>query len=126
VPGRGPVQELRAILFDNDIRMFLTITYDGDFKPCIVDIAGFNGVYADGAGDFFGARGVEADLFWIANPDVTVRDGAKWSESAMPFNEMRTRLARWTTLTGGAPPAATPSVARQPSGATAVSTGPSA
>jgi hypothetical protein len=62
----GTVQELRAILFDNDTRMFLTITYDGDFKPYIVDIGehaapwldkiftgvieGFNGVYADGAG----------------------------------------------------------------------------
>jgi hypothetical protein len=100
----GTVQELRALLIDNDTRMLLTITYDGDFQPYLVDIAdhaapwldriftgvidGFGGVDSPDAGEFFAKRALTAELYFVAHPDVSVRDVAKMKRLSDAFGEV--------------------------------------
>lgn len=100
----GTVSEIRAFLFDDDKRMLLTITFDGDFLPYLDDIRihaspwldqiftgvllGFDGVHAADAAEYFSSRGITAELFWIAHPDVSVRDLTKMKQISAGFNEM--------------------------------------
>jgi hypothetical protein len=92
----GTVHDFRVALIDNDTRMLFTVCYDGELKPYIEDIV-------RGAGPWLGliflgvwdslkdvkevtvavVEGVlrdtafECDVFYVGNPDVTVRDIAK-------------------------------------------------
>lgn len=100
----GTVQELRALLIDDDTRMLLTITYDGDFQPYLVDIAnhaapwldqiftgvvdGFDGVDSPGAADYFAKRARTAELYFVAHPDVTVRDAARMQRLSDALGEV--------------------------------------
>jgi hypothetical protein len=100
----GTVHEFRVALIDNDTRMWFTIIFDGDVKPYIEDIvreAGpwieliFLGVW-DGLKEvtvasveaLLSGSTFEADLFFVGNPDVTVRDVAKMQRVSTAVNEL--------------------------------------
>ncbi|WP_342364130.1 hypothetical protein [Terrarubrum flagellatum] len=86
----GTVQEFRGFLFDNDTRFLLTVVYDGDFKPYLVDIAagahpwldamgegvfeGYPGIQSPAAAQWVEERLIEAEFFYVSHPDVSVRD----------------------------------------------------
>ena len=89
----GTPHDFRVTLIDNDTRILFTIVYDGDFKPYVEDILReahpwldmiFHGVWDGFKGtkdrksveELFGYT-FEADFFYVANPDVTVKDVAK-------------------------------------------------
>src|SRR5262250_3610699 len=89
----GTVHDFRVMLIDNDTRILFTIVYDGDFKPYVEDILKEAAPWLDQIflGVWDGFRGTKdresvkellsfafgADLFFVRNPDVTVRDVAK-------------------------------------------------
>src|SRR5262249_40354990 len=86
-------RDFRVTLIDNDTRILFTIVYDGDFKPYVEDIMKEAAPWLDQIflGVWDGFRGTqdrksveellgfafECDLFFVRNPDVTVRDVAK-------------------------------------------------
>jgi hypothetical protein len=100
----GTVHDFRVLLFDNDTRILFTIVFDGDFKPYIKDILKEAGPWLDRifVGVWDGFKGsndaesverllssaVEAELFFVANPDVTVRDVAKMHRLSTAVNEL--------------------------------------
>jgi hypothetical protein len=91
-------------LIDNDTRILFTILYDGDFKPYVEDFLREAGPWLDQIflGVWDGFRGhkdrdsvnellgfaFEADLFFVRNPDVTVRDVAKMQRVSKAVNEL--------------------------------------
>ena len=100
----GTVLDFRVALLDNDTRILFTIVFDGDFKPYIKDILTeaapwldqiFVGVW-DGFKGSNDAESVErllgcsfsAELFFIANSDVSVHDVAKMQRLSSAFSEM--------------------------------------
>lgn len=100
----GTVHDFRIHLFDNDTRILFAITYDGDFKPYIADIvtlvAGwfdpiFPGIWKGfvSAADASTAQllqegAVTSDFFYVAHPDVTVRDLARLKRLGKAVNEL--------------------------------------
>jgi hypothetical protein len=89
----GTVHDFRVTLIDNDTRILFTIVFDGDFKPYLEDILREASPWLDAIflGVWDGFRGTKdresvqellsfafgSDLFYVRNPDVTVRDVAK-------------------------------------------------
>jgi len=89
----GTAHDFRVFLFDDDRRLAVVMTYDGDFQTHVTDMfaqAGpwfddvFSGVWEgyEGAHDPRSARrlldcATTADLFYVAHPDVTVREIAR-------------------------------------------------
>jgi hypothetical protein len=100
----GTVHDFRVTLIDNDTRIHFTIVYDGDFKPYIKDILREAGPWLDQIflGVWDGFRGsqdresvekllgfaFECDLFFVANPDDTVRDVAKMKRLSGAVSEL--------------------------------------
>jgi hypothetical protein len=100
----GTVHDFRVMLIDNDTRILFTIVFDGDFKPYIKDILREAGPWLDQIflGVWEGFKGssdpesVEsllgfafgAEVFFVANPDVTVRDVAKMQRISDAVNEL--------------------------------------
>ena len=89
----GTVHDFRVALIDNDTRILFTIVFDGDFKSYIADILreaspwldqiflgvwdGFKGTKDHESVEALLGFAFESDFFYVANPDVTVRDVAK-------------------------------------------------
>jgi hypothetical protein len=100
----GTVHDFRVALFDNDTQILFTIVYDGDFKPYIEDVLREAGPWLDliflGVWDGFKgtkdrksvgeilASAFEADMFFVSNPDVTVRDVAKMQRLSGAVGEL--------------------------------------
>jgi len=100
----GPVHDFRVMLLDNDTRIWFSIVFDGDFKPYIKDILteaspwldqifvgvwdGFKGSNDPESVEKLLGCAVQADLFFVANPDVSVRDVAKMQRLSKAVNEM--------------------------------------
>ena len=101
----GTVQDFRAMLIDNDTRILVTIIYDGDFKPYVEDVLRDAAPWLDQV--FFGvwdgfkgtkdrksveeqilAKAIEAEVFFVRNPDVTVRDVAKMERVSKAVNAL--------------------------------------
>src|ERR1700733_4433155 len=100
----GTVHDFRVMLFDNDTRILFTIVFDGDFKPYIKDILAEAAPWLDQifVGVWEGFKGsndpesverllgcaVQAELFFVANPDVTVREITKMQRLSNAVTEM--------------------------------------
>src|SRR6516165_6140565 len=100
----GTPHDFRVTLIDNDTRILFTIVYDGDFKPYIEDILREAGPWLDQIflGVWDGFRGTkdrksveellgfafEANVFFVSNPDVTVRDVAKMKRLSGAVSEL--------------------------------------
>jgi hypothetical protein len=100
----GTVHDFRLALFDNDARIIATVTYDGDFKPYLADIAeqagewldfmfldvidGYKGIHDLGVGDLIRSMIVEADFFYVSNPELSVRDIAKMARISRAVSDL--------------------------------------
>jgi hypothetical protein len=98
------VQDFRVTLIDNDTRILFTIVYDGDFKTYIEDILreasrwldqiflgvwdGFRGTQDRKSVEELLGFAFECDLFFAANPDVTVRDVGKMKRLSGAVSEL--------------------------------------
>jgi hypothetical protein len=106
-PRVGTVHDFRVMLIDNDTRMLFTIVYDGDLKQYIEDIvrgAGpwlgliFLGVWDSlkdvkevtvaVVEDVLREAAFECEVFYVSNPDVTVRDVAKMQRLSGALSEL--------------------------------------
>ena len=103
----GTPHDFRVTLIDNDTRILFTIVYDGDLKAYIEDIvrgAGpwlaliFLGVWdslmdvkevtVPVVEDVLRTTAFECDIFYVSNPDVTVRDVAKMQRVSTAVSEL--------------------------------------
>lgn len=100
----GTLHDFRVALFDNDTRILFTIVYDGDFKPYIEDVLREAGPWLDQIflGVWDGFKGTadrksveeilvsafECDVFFVSNPDVTVRDVARMKRLSGAVSEL--------------------------------------
>ena len=100
----GTVHDFRVTLIDNDTRILFTIVFDGDLKPYIADILreaspwldqiflgvwdGFRGTKDRGSVEELLGFAFGADLFFVRNPDVTVRDVAKMQRLSKAVAEL--------------------------------------
>jgi len=100
----GTVHDFRVTLIDNDTRILFTIVFDGDFKPYLADILreaspwldqillgvwdGFRGTKDRGSVEELLGFAFGADLFFVRNPDVTVRDVAKMQRLSKAVAEL--------------------------------------
>jgi hypothetical protein len=100
----GTVHDFRAFLFDDDSRILFLITYDGDFKSYVTDIitqaapwfdAFFPGIWEgyEGSHDPRSVQlvlngAVTSELFYVAHPDVTVRDITKMKKLSMAVSDL--------------------------------------
>ncbi len=86
----GTVQDFRILLFDNDSRFLLSLVYDGDFEPYLVDITtqaapwldtlatgvleGYPGLTNPGATAWVKSLMIPAEFFYVGAPESSVRD----------------------------------------------------
>jgi hypothetical protein len=100
----GTVHDFRVTLIDNDTRILFTIVYDGDLKPYLDDIVreaapwlaqifvgvwdGLKEVTMAAVEDILRASAFECDVFFVSNPDVTVRDVAKMGRISKSVAEL--------------------------------------
>ena len=100
----GTLHDFRVALFNNDTQILFTIVYDGDFKPYIEDVLREAGPWLDQIflGVWDGFKGTqdrksvgeilktafEANVFFVSNPDVTVRDVAKMKRLSGAVGEL--------------------------------------
>jgi hypothetical protein len=100
----GTVHDFRAFLFDNDTRILFLITYDGDFRSYVTDIIVQAGPWFDAffPGIWEGYEGshdprsvqlvidgvVTSELFYVAHPDVSVRDIAKMKRLSKAVSDL--------------------------------------
>lgn len=86
----GTVHELRVVVINNDTQILVTVTYDGDFKPYLVDILREGGTWFDalfaGIWEGYGHSSepatqelilgsiVTAEMFYVCHYDLSVKD----------------------------------------------------
>ncbi|MBV9322394.1 MAG: hypothetical protein JO352_01255 [Chloroflexi bacterium] len=100
----GTVQDLRICLINNDTQILFAATYSDEFKPYVIDVIkfatpwidymfmgvgeGFPGLSSPDAVPYLQKYQVEANLWYAANPDATVRDAARAQKVSRIFNEL--------------------------------------
>lgn len=100
----GTVHDFRIALFDDDTRILFAITYDGDFKPYVVDIIsqahewfdsfmpgiweGYTSANDQKVTELLLNGTVTSEFFYVAHPDVTVRDVHKMKRLSKAFGDM--------------------------------------
>jgi hypothetical protein len=100
----GTVHDFRAVLFDDDTRILFAITFDGDFKAYVMDIItqagpwfdaffpgiweGYEGSHSQATIDLVLNGTVSADLFYVSNPDLTVRDITKMKRLSTAVSDL--------------------------------------
>ena len=85
----GTVHDMRFVFFDNDTRILFATTYDGEWSPYIDDFAthipdeldvmfsnceGWPGVRSPAVKDWIAKYQQTASAWYVASPNVTVRD----------------------------------------------------
>jgi hypothetical protein len=88
----GTVHDMRFVLLDNDTKMLFATAYDGDWDPYIDDFAtkipdildlqfgeweGWPGIHDPEVKDWIVKHQVQADFWYVANPDLTVVETRK-------------------------------------------------
>lgn len=101
----GTVHDFRWAFINNDTQLVGAVTYDGDFKPYIVDIfakasAWFDEMLTDVVDGFPGSTNnphigewlanyiVEADMWYASNPTMTVKDITKAQKVMQAFDAL--------------------------------------
>ncbi len=100
----GTVQDFRILLFDNDTRFLLSLVYDGDFEPYLVDIStqahqwldffakdvleGFPGMTSPQVGDWVKSLIHPAEFFYVGAPDSSVRDIKRMEKLAKAVDDL--------------------------------------
>lgn len=103
-PRVGTVDNFRAILIDDETRLLVTIVYDGDFKPYLVDIInhaapwldriftgvaeGYPGAASPDAPQWVLDNAYASSIFFHSHPDATVHDVAKMKRLSSAVDEL--------------------------------------
>jgi hypothetical protein len=85
----GTVHAMRFVFLDNDTKMLLTTAYDGEWDPYIADFVakipdgldvlfsaweGWPGIRSPECPDWIANHQIQAEGWYVAHPDLTVRD----------------------------------------------------
>ena len=85
----GTVHDMRFVFLDNDTKMLLTTSYDGEWDPYIADFVakipdgldvlfsaweGWPGIRSPECPDWIANHQIQAEGWYVAYPDLTVRD----------------------------------------------------
>jgi len=85
----GTVHDMRFVFLDNDTKMMLTTSYDGEWDPYIADFVakipdgldvlfsaweGWPGIRSPECPDWIANHQIQAEGWYVAYPDLTVRD----------------------------------------------------
>src|SRR5262249_37284426 len=100
----GTVHDFRLTFINNDTQLIGAVTYDGDFKPYIVDIfanaaawfdemltdvvEGYPGAADPNIADWTAKHIVEADIWYASNPTMTVKAIAKGQKVMQAFDAL--------------------------------------
>ncbi|UXT97939.1 hypothetical protein [Agrobacterium tumefaciens] len=100
----GTVQDFRILLFDNDTRFLLSLVYDGDFEPYLIDITtqahqwldffatdvleGYPGLTSPHAADWVKSLMHPAEFFYVGAPNSSVRDIKKMEKLSKAVSEL--------------------------------------
>lgn len=100
----GTVQDFRILLFDNDTRFLLSLVYDGDFKPYLIDIAtqaapwldglaegvleNYPGITSPKAAEWVMGLLHPAEFFYVGTPDASVRDVKKMQKLSKAVSDL--------------------------------------
>ncbi len=104
-PRVGTVDNFRAIAIDDNTRLLVTIVYDGDFEPYVVDIINNAGpwldkIFTDVVVGYPGAHNSPDAVKWVidnsytssiffhAHPDKTTRDVGKMKRLTTALDEV--------------------------------------
>jgi hypothetical protein len=100
----GTVHDFRVNFINDDTQVITAVTYDGDFKPYMVDIwsnaaAWFDEMFTDVIEGYPGATSpnitefvlpyiVEADLWYATNPSMSVKDTTRARKVVQAFDSL--------------------------------------
>jgi len=100
----GTVHDCRVFLFDNDTRILFTIVFDADFKPYVEDLIqsvtpwvdqivggvweGYKGMNDTSLGKLVLDAVIDAEFFYVAYPEVSLRDIGKMQRLSSAVNEL--------------------------------------
>jgi hypothetical protein len=100
----GTVPNSRLTFINDDTQLIGTVTYDGDFKPYIVDIIakawqwfdemlvevveGYPVASHPEFGEWTAKHIVEADMWYASNPSMTVRDTTRAQKVMQAFDSL--------------------------------------
>ena len=85
----GTVHDMRFVFLDNDTKLLFATAYDGEWDPYIDDFAtkitdqmdvifsaceGWPGIRSPEAKDYLASHQINAEGWYVAHPDLTVRD----------------------------------------------------
>jgi len=99
----GNLHDLRIVIFDNDTRLLFATVFHGDWDSYIDDFAtkmpdlldmlfadvdGYPGIHDPGVKDYIKKVQVEADEFYSAYPDATVKQIRKGQRVLKAWEEL--------------------------------------
>ncbi|HKF44418.1 MAG TPA: hypothetical protein VKG01_15050 [Thermoanaerobaculia bacterium] len=85
----GTVHDMRFVLLDNDTKLLFATAFDGDWDPYIADFStkipdpldvlfcdceGYPGMHSPKVGEYLLSHQVQADGWYVANPNLTVAE----------------------------------------------------
>jgi len=104
----GTVHDMRFVFLDNDTRVLFATTYDGEWSPYIDDFAthipdeldvmfcnceGWPGVRSPAVKDYIAKYQVTAHAWYVAQPNLTVRDLRKLAKIGPAVEEFLDKIA---------------------------------
>lgn len=104
----GTVHDMRFVIFDNDTRLLFATAYDGEWDPYIVDFStkipdpldvlfcdceGYPGMHSPKVAEYLANHQVQADGWYVANPNLTVADARRLEKIGKSVDELLDKVA---------------------------------
>jgi len=104
----GTVHNMRFVIFDNDTRLLFATAYDGDWDPYIADFStkipdpldvlfcdceGYPGMHSPKIGEYLANHQVQADGWYVANPNLTVAETRRLEKIGKSVDELLDKVA---------------------------------
>ena len=104
----GTVHDMRYVFLDNDTRILFATTYDGEWDPYVDDFAshipddldavfcnceGWPGIHSPAVKDYIAKYQVTAHAWYVAQPNLTVRDLRKLAKIGPAVEEFLDKIA---------------------------------
>jgi hypothetical protein len=104
----GTVHDMRFVFLDNDTKLLFATAYDGDWDPYIDDFAtkitdqmdviftaceGWPGIRSPKVKDWIASHQIPAEGWYVAHPDLTVRDIHRLKRIGKAVDELLDKIA---------------------------------
>ena len=103
----GTVHDMRFVIFDNDTRLLFATAFDGDWDPYIADFStkipdpldvlfcdceGYPGMHSPKIGEYLANHQVQADGWYVANPNLTVAETRRLEKVGQAVEELLDKI----------------------------------